>query len=231
MIKQTFLVLAVAATSLAAAQTTSPSPAAASPEMIERVKAAMDAAYAQAKAQQGANAPGQGPLAPDQLRQLQKADPAAVAARYKESVKKPEIDEDQLMVFVSTGMPPKALKMLGEQARAAGAVLVFRGLRMPLGKPGALEDMATAVAPLAQTGAELQINPEAFAKYHVTAVPTFVLAAKDEGCQTEQCASKAYALAGDVSLEYALETWSGKGGSVGKKADFYLGRIEKSRTK
>lgn len=201
-----------------------------SPEMVERIRAAMDAAYAQAKGNQAAATTNdRSALSPQQMRQVQKADPADVAARFKANLPKPQIDEDQLMVFVSTGMPPKALQLLGEQAKAAGAVLVFRGLRMPLGKPGALEDMATAVAPVAKTGAELQINPEAFSKYRVTVVPTFVMAAKQEGCATDQCASKAYALAGDVSLEYALETWSGKGGTVGKMADHYLARIERSR--
>lgn len=200
-------------------------------EAMDKVKSAMDAAYLQAKANQAANASGgeKNGLSPQQLRLQQTADPAAVAARFKANLPKPDLNSEELMIFVSTSMPAKALQMLGAQAKMAGAVLVFRGLRLPLGSPGAMEDMAQAVAPVAKTGAELQINPEAFSKYHVTAVPTFVIAAKEEDCGTDQCKSKAFALSGDVTLEYALETWSGKGGLVGAKADYYLEKIASGR--
>lgn len=204
---------------------------ASSAEMRDRVQSAMDAAYAQAKSQQrnGPLLQGNSPLSPHQLRKVQSADPSAVAARFKGKLMRPEEPNDQLLIFVSTGMPAKALKRLGEQAKTTGAVLVFRGLRMPLGQPGAMEDMANAIAPVAKTGADLQINPEAFARYRVEAVPTFVLTAKEEGCSAEQCPAKAYALAGDVTLEYALETWSERGGAAGKMADHYLVKLEKNK--
>ena len=95
---------------------------------------------------------------------------------------------------------------------------------------GVMQKTMEAIKPAAVTGATIQIDPEAFIRYNVTAAPTFVMASKEEGCEnSETCDSKSYALAGDVTLEYALENWSSRGGVVGKQADVYLQRIEGSK--
>jgi type-F conjugative transfer system pilin assembly protein TrbC len=192
----------------------------------ERVKRAVEAAYLQAQAQAAEHKPlPKNDLAPEALRKNKVSDPSRIAEQYKEKGFVKEKPTRDLMIFVSTSMPVKALTMLGEQAKAAGGTLIFRGLRKPLGKPGAMEDMAGAIKPAAETGVGIEIDPEAFGRFNVTSVPTFVLAFKEEGCGGEQCATNASALVGDVTLEYALETWVKKGGAVAKLADQYLAKL------
>jgi type-F conjugative transfer system pilin assembly protein TrbC len=168
-------------------------------------------------------------LSPQELRKTQGVDPAKLAAKYQGSFSEIQKSSPELMVFISTSMPKKALLMLGEQARAAGAVLVLRGMKGVLGTKGVMEETTKALQPIADTGAAIQIDPEAFGRYHVTAVPTFVIATKEESCGTDICDAKSYALAGDVTLEYALEQWSSRGGAIGKQADMYLRRISRSQ--
>ena len=36
-------------------------------------------------------------------------------------------------------------------------------------------------------------------------------------------------MAGDVTLEYALEQWSSRGGPIGRQADMYLKRLERGQ--
>ena len=199
---------------------------------IERSRQAIEQAMAQARAMQSnqARAGVKSGLNPEELRKMKGIDPAALAAKYNNAgVGQRPVSQD-LLIFISTSMPKKALVMLGEQAKATGAVLILRGLKGSLGTKGVLQQTMDALEPVGATGAAIQIDPEAFGRYGITAVPTFVIASKEEeGCASEQCATKAYALAGDVTLEYALEQWSGRGGAVGKHADMYLKRLDEAK--
>lgn len=199
---------------------------------VERSRRAIDEAMAQAKVNAGDRTKLQvrSGLSPEELRRMKGVDVGQMAAKYRENgVGANQGPQQDLLIFVSTSMPKKALTMLGEQARATGAVLVLRGMKGPLGKPGTMDATMKALEPIAATGAALQINPEAFDRYNVTAVPTFVIAAKEEGCGNDSCATKAHALAGDVSLEYALEEWSNRGGAAGRLADLYLKRLARNQ--
>lgn len=193
-----------------------------------RTQSAIDQAMAQAMVQAGNKAgindkPG---FSPSELKRNQNVDIGAVAEKYKDAGgNRPKLSQD-LMVFVSTSLPPKALELLGTQAARAGAVLVLRGIRGKLGTKGAMNDTIALLEPAAKAGASIQINPEAFKRYDIKSVPTFVLAANEEGCGNDQCASQAYSLVGDVTLEYALETWSTQGGVPGKQADVFLRRLQ-----
>lgn len=123
------------------------------------------------------------------------------------------------MIFISTSIPQRTLELLGNQAVKTGAVLVLRGLVGKLGTSTAVEETMRAIQPAAMTGAAIQIDPRQFSAYNVTVVPTFVIAKREEGCANpDQCTSNAYALAGDVSLEYAPETWVNRGGEAGRLA-------------
>lgn len=196
-----------------------------------RSRQAIENAITQARAMQvNQNKAGErNGLSPQELRKTQGVDPAKLASKYQGSFTDIQKSSPDLMVFISTSMPKKALLMLGEQARAAGAVLVLRGMKGVLGTKGVMEETTKALQPIADTGAAIQIDPEAFGRYHVTAVPTFVIATKEESCGTDICDAKSYALAGDVTLEYALEQWSSRGGTIGKQADMYLRRINRSQ--
>lgn len=200
-------------------------------ETAARVKSAMDSAYSQAKQAQasrnatGVLAPPPSPSVPD-LRAPSRTDPLALAKAYESkraALKKPAQD---LLIFISTSMPRKTLQLLGLQAEKTGAVLVLRGIKGKLGSPGAIDETIKAIEPVASTGATVQIDPEQFSRYDVSVVPTFVIARRQDGCASEQCVGKAYSLVGDVSLEYALETWVRRGGEAGQLAKPYLARLD-----
>ncbi|MBK6639094.1 MAG: type-F conjugative transfer system pilin assembly protein TrbC [Rhodocyclaceae bacterium] len=167
-------------------------------------------------------------LQPDALRKNKAVDPMQIANKYREAgIGKPKAAQTELLIFVSTSVPTRALEMLGKQASKTGAVLVMRGLKKPLGTKGALTETEKAMQPVVAAGGTVQINPELFNRYGVSVVPTFVITADvEEGCGSEQCVAQSYALAGDVTLEYALETWSSRGGRAGQIADAYLARMQ-----
>jgi conjugal transfer pilus assembly protein TrbC len=156
-------------------------------------------------------------------------DPAALAAKYqtmKDAASKAAKDSNELMVFVSLSMPAASLKRIGEQAKKAGAVVVFRGLKYGLRK-GAWADSMNAIKPIADTGADVQINPELFERFHVQVVPTLIVASSaPEGCQGNQCEAGSVAVIGDVSMDYALETLAPRKDAIGRIAQERNARIK-----
>lgn len=163
----------------------------------------------------------------EDLKKQQGVDPAELANQYREIVKAQKKAGPDLLVFVSTSMPIPTLKHLAVQIRQAGGVMVFRGITGGLNKK-AFNEWLALLKPVAETGASIQIDPESFGRYNITAVPTFVIAARREGdCGGTSCAVQTAALAGDVTLEYALEKLSSRGGDQGRIADTYLSRLER----
>lgn len=196
----------------------------------DRARQMVDQAIEQAKsmkAKQAKEGPKNG-LSVENLQKQKGIDPATLAEKFRMVGDSPVRSSHTLMIFISTSMPSKALLQLGNQAQATGAVLLLRGLRGPLGKKGVLEETTRVLDPIAATGAQIQIDPEAFERYEVSAVPTFVIAPREEGCAEERCNSKANSVVGDVSLEYALEQWSNRGGEIGRLADAFLQRINRN---
>lgn len=147
-------------------------------------------------------------------------DPVAIADAYRRRQGTPEADGPELLVFVSFSIPHESLVRLAEQARRADAVLVFRGLA-----GATLREMNARLAPLARTGAAMQINPQAFARFGIRAVPTFVVAAGDLGCAGSACEGHAERVAGDVSLDFALERLARQGGALAHAAEVRLRRL------
>ena len=126
----------------------------------------------------------------------------SLAKRYE--MKAVDRKTDGLMVFASFTMPAPTLKRLIADTYKAGGVVVFRGF-----KDGSLKNTAFAVSALGEAAGNVQINPEAFKKYRVNAVPAVVLV-KPEGQElvdNEGCAlpDKYVMVAGDVGLGYALD--------------------------
>ncbi|HRO59507.1 MAG TPA: type-F conjugative transfer system pilin assembly protein TrbC [Burkholderiaceae bacterium] len=113
--------------------------------------------------------------------------------------------EPSLFVFVSFSMPEAALRSLAAQAARAGATLVLRGMIA-----GSLQQTARRVqAVIGSHQLGFQIDPQAFDRFGVQAVPTYVLARP--GGELPACASGSCAVAtdfvsvaGDVSMDYAL---------------------------
>lgn len=98
-----------------------------------------------------------------------------------------------LIIFVSSSMPPASLKALFWQAQRAGIPLVFRGL------------IDNSFVKTKSFFEEQQINgeidPNLFSEYHVSEVPTFVMR---EGKTID-------VLQGNISLEDALTLFKNKG--------------------
>lgn len=132
----------------------------------------------------------------------------------------------QLLVFVSLSMPEGALRKLVEQAERTRAVLVLRGL-----KDGSMVKTAAAVRQLlGQRKTALQIDPQGFDRFGVNQVPTFVLLR--DGTQAQLCAdascvpASSYAtLAGDVTIDYALEWIETHSSSAQREAKVLLQRL------
>lgn len=125
----------------------------------------------------------------------------ALAKRYEQ--KSADRRSDGLMVFASLSMPVHSLKRLIADTAAAGGVVVLRGFR-----DGSMKATAHAVSALGEGTAAVQVNPNAFVKYRVVAVPSVVLVkaegaelVDDEGCALPDNYVK---LDGDVGLRYAL---------------------------
>jgi conjugal transfer pilus assembly protein TrbC len=109
---------------------------------------------------------------------------------------------DGLLAFASFGMSKASLRKLIADANAVGATVVLRGF-----KNGSLKETAQAISALGELGGNVQINPEAFTKYRITAVPTIVLVKDAVGLDSDGCALPGdfVAVAGDVGLGYSLE--------------------------
>lgn len=97
-------------------------------------------------------------------------------------------EENQLLVFVSFSMGDEMIKTLAEDAAKKGARVLIRGL---------IENSwQKTLEKLKKIQANVDIDPEAFKRFEVTVVPTFVLVHK-KGFSSLQ---------GSVPLSYASKT-------------------------
>jgi len=158
------------------------------------------------------------------VRRSQAPDPAAIADAYRRREALPGAAGPELLVFVSFSMPHESLVRLAEQARRADAVLVFRGLA-----GATLREMTARLAPLTKAGAAMQINPQAFARFGIKAVPAFVVAEGENSCTESTCDGRAQLVAGDVSLDFALERLARQGGPLASAAEDRLRRLRGER--
>lgn len=150
-----------------------------------------------------------------------------IAARYNQTAQKP--DDDNLMIFVTLGMPGKALINLARQAARTRAVLVLRGVEGGIAE-GNWSRAMEALKPIAETGASIIIHPDLFRAYKVVQAPTFVLTT---GRQGEAClnnlrkeCSQSLRATGDVTLEYVLERWAQGGSPLAADARSRLAMLE-----
>lgn len=111
-----------------------------------------------------------------------------------------------LLVFISFSMPDATLSRLVDQASRSGATLMVRGL---VGN----SIQQTALRARGLIGARrvgLQLDPQAFERFGVSVVPTFVLlkaGAAAAPCASGTCypATRFASVSGDVSIDYALD--------------------------
>ena len=152
---------------------------------------------------------------------LTPADVQSLVQQAKDSVQSlPQTQEEDIAITiaVSLSMPKASLLKLGQDARAAGLALTFRGVgkevpQDPSAKPKSvverygkgliarhLEDFKF----LTDIGASVQIDPVLFARHGITDVPRVrVVPVCRTACEQKQALLVAR---GDVSLRYALES-------------------------
>ncbi|MFA8362885.1 type-F conjugative transfer system pilin assembly protein TrbC [Burkholderia ubonensis] len=130
-----------------------------------------------------------------------RVDPLTVARRYEERTGQRK--QEELLAFASLSMPADSLKrLIGDTARVGG-VVVLRGF-----KDRSFKATAAAIQALGVDMSALQINPNAFKQYRISAVPAIVLVKADhvldldaEGCALPENFA---GVSGDVTLPYSL---------------------------
>ncbi len=112
--------------------------------------------------------------------------------------------QDDVYVFASFTMPPGSLKRLVDDAARIGATVIFRGF-----KNNSMRETAQVLATYQNDRVHAVVNPLAFTKYQVNAVPTVALLlpqAKERVDSEGHALPETYAaVLGDVPLEYGLE--------------------------
>ena len=137
-----------------------------------------------------------------------------------------------LKIFITLDMPRASLQLLTDQASRAGAVLVLRGLK----SQSMRETVATVGELIGNRNVAWVIDPEAFTRFAVRQAPTFVLTLNDatgsdaEGNCGSGCVTPAgfASVAGDVSLDYALEAIMRRRPEVTPRAEPILRRLRGS---
>lgn len=144
----------------------------------------------------------------------------AIVQQAQESVQTlPQTQEEDIAIAiaVSLSMPRASLLKLGQDARDAGLTLTFRGVgteiqNRPDEKPrtvaqrygkGLIARHMEDFKFLTDAGANVQIDPDLFARYNITDVPrVMVVPVCRSACERTQAILVAR---GDVSLHYALD--------------------------
>lgn len=128
-------------------------------------------------------------------------DPLTIARRYQERAGQRR--QEELLAFASLSMPAESLKRLIRDTARVGGVVVLRGF-----KDRSFKATAAAIQALGVDTSAVQINPNAFKQYHVSAVPAIVLVKADhvldldaEGCALPENFA---GISGDVTLPYSL---------------------------
>ncbi|MDP2430846.1 MAG: type-F conjugative transfer system pilin assembly protein TrbC [Pseudomonadota bacterium] len=159
----------------------------------------------------------------------QQIDVAAIAARYQDIAQPRQAQGADVLVFVSLSMPRETLRLLADQAGRARGALLIRGLK----QDSMRKTLAEVQEVLSGQDVPWQIDPEAFRRFGVVHAPTFVVSRPAAPCQQGACPSKISApadtfvkIAGDVSLDYALDVIARGAGDWRGEAEARLARMK-----
>ena len=140
-------------------------------------------------------------------------------------------DAPRFIAFASLSMPPQSLKALVRDTSAAGGVTVLRGF--PGGSAKQLTKMLAAIASDGEQLSALGIDPRLFRAFDIKAAPSFVMASSDftlcDGFNCTGAVPPHDRMTGNVSVEYALETFAGGAGPGSRLAALHLARLKKER--
>jgi conjugal transfer pilus assembly protein TrbC len=137
----------------------------------------------------------------------------------------------RFIAFASTSMPPTALKAMMHDVPRAGGVVVFRGLTR-----SSAQSMTAALSKVLAPGERrdgVGIDPRLFRAFGIEAVPAYVVASSDfDLCDGFDCTSRVPPfdrISGNVTAEYALDTFAEGGGPGAKLAAQYRARLAGAR--
>lgn len=138
-------------------------------------------------------------------------DPMEIAQRY--TARAQSRRQEELLAFASLSMPAESLRRLARDVARVGGAVVLRGL-----KDQSLKATASAIQALGVDASAVQINPNTFRQYRITAVPAIVLVKADHALEidAEGCAlpENFVGVSGDVTVAYALR-------EIGQRAPDY----------
>jgi conjugal transfer pilus assembly protein TrbC len=137
----------------------------------------------------------------------------------------------RFITFASLSMPPQSLKTLIRDTAAAGGVTVLRGF-----PGGSAKQLTKMLAAMGQNGKQLSalgIDPRLFRAFDIKAAPSFVMASSDftlcDGFDCKGAIPPHDRMSGNVSVQYALETFAGGAGPGSRLAVLHLARLKQVR--
>jgi conjugal transfer pilus assembly protein TrbC len=136
-----------------------------------------------------------------------------------------------LLVFVSFAMPEPSLRLLVAQAARVRARVLLRGLA-----GGSLQETVRRAQGVVGKQGALSVNPDAFERFDVKSVPTFVLlhaGPSPEGCMGQACVpvDDFIAVSGDVSLDHALAHLTAQAPAFAELANALRARLAQTESK
>jgi len=154
------------------------------------------------------------------------ADIGSLASQFQNDSDVKLMKRAKLLVFVSTSMPPAALKRIGEDLVKLDGVMMLRGIRGPLGVKNALHETMQFLEPAAKTGVSIQIDPASFKRYGITQVPAVLFDDFNDSCGKNQCELSLSVVYGDVTLAFALEEMLKMAGPAAALAESSLAKLK-----
>ncbi|ALG61498.1 MULTISPECIES: type-F conjugative transfer system pilin assembly protein TrbC [Citromicrobium] len=137
----------------------------------------------------------------------------------------------RFIAFASLSMPEPSLKALVRDVSRAGGVTVLRGF--PQGDSARFEKRIAAIWSNSDDAGALGIDPRLFRAFDIAVAPSFVMVASDfSPCDGFTCTDTLPPhdrLAGNVSVEDALETFATGGGPGAQLARLHLARLWEQR--
>jgi len=137
----------------------------------------------------------------------------------------------QFIVFASLSIPPQSLRALISDTARAGGSVVFRGF-----PNNSMRQFAGELGKVIQKQddfANIGVDPRLFRAFNVTAVPTYVAVSSDfDLCAGFHCETRLPPhdrMTGNVTVQYALETFKEGRGPGAAVAAVALGNIERSK--
>jgi type-F conjugative transfer system pilin assembly protein TrbC len=164
---------------------------------------------------QGASQANEGFEVDNIINNFNKMPIAKIASEPFENDEGESLDENPhlLRIFVSNSMPRPLLKAYALEAKKYNGALIFKGL--PDGSFKAMSELVQYISKDQDQDAEdnlaIQIDDEAFDKFGVTAVPTFVLSQERECTEAIGCQNSYDKISGNIGIKAALEKFAESG--------------------